>query len=196
MRACLFFNLWLIPFVGFQLHHASKSYGMGPEYEIVTIVDEYNNVVGALPRKVMRAKRLLHRATYVMVFNTREQLYVQKRTPTKDLFPGYYDVATGGVVLEGETYEHGAVRELYEELGICGVSLRHLFDFLYEDEHIRVWGAAFFCVYDGDMVLQKDEVESGGFLNIEEVLRLTESEPFTPDGLYVLRRYLTTESIK
>jgi len=51
-------------------------------------------------------------------------------------------------------------------------------------------------VYDGDMVLQKDEVESGAFLNIEEVLRLTKSESFTPDGLYVLRRYLTTESIK
>jgi isopentenyldiphosphate isomerase len=169
---------------------------MGTEYEIVTIVDEHNNVVGALPRKEMRAKRLLHRATYVMVFNPRQELYVQKRTLTKDVFPGYYDVATGGVVLDGETYEQGAVRELSEELGICGVPLRRLFDFLYEDEHIRVCGAAFSCVYDGDMVLQKDEVESGAFLNVEEVLRLTESEPFTPDGLYVLRRYLTTESIK
>lgn len=57
-------------------------------------------------------------------------------------------------------------------------------------------GVQLSCVYDGDMVLQKDEVESGAFLNIEEVLRLTESQPFTPDGLYVLRRYLTTESIK
>ena len=163
---------------------------MGTEDEIVTIVDEYNNVVGALPRKEMRAKRLLHRATYVIVFNPREELYVHKRTPTKDVFPGYYDVAAGGVVLEGETCEQGAMRELSEELGICGVSLRRLFDFYYQDEHIRVWGAAFSCVYGGQMVLQKDEVESGAFLNIEEVLRLTESEPFTPDGLYVLRRYL------
>jgi len=119
---------------------------MGTEDEIVTIVDEYNNVVGALPRKEMRAKGLLHQATYIMVFNPRKELYVQKRTPTKDVFPGYYDVAAGGVVLEGESYEQGAMRELSEELGIFGVSLRRLFDFQYEDEYIRVWGAALLCV--------------------------------------------------
>ena len=146
MRVCLFFNLWLMPFAGFQLHRAGRSYAMGTEDEIVTIVDEYNNVVGALSRKEMRAKRLLHRATYVMVFNPRKELYVQKRTPTKDVFPGYYDVAAGGVVLEGESYEQGAMRELSEELGIFGVSLRRLFDFQYEDEYIRVWGAALLCV--------------------------------------------------
>jgi len=50
---------------------------MGTEDEIVTIVDESNNVVGALPRKKMRANRLVHRATYVIVFNPREELYLQ-----------------------------------------------------------------------------------------------------------------------
>jgi isopentenyldiphosphate isomerase len=169
---------------------------MGTQDEMVTIVNEHNNVVGAVSRRQMRVKRLLHRATYVMVFNTRGELYVHRRTPKKDVFPGYYDVAAGGVVLAGESYEEGAIRELSEELGIRGVPLRRLFDFYYEDEHIRVWGAAFFCIYDSEMVLQKDEVESGAFLNIEEVLRLADSEPFTPDGVHVLRRYLTTENIK
>ena len=196
MEVCPFFDRWLIPFAGFRLYSAGRSYAMGTQDEMVTIVDERNNVVGAVPRRTMRAERLTHRATYVMVFNPRGELYVHKRTPIKDVFPGYYDVAAGGVVLEGESYEEGAIRELSEELGICGVSLRRLFDFSYQDEHIRVWGAAFFCVYDGEMVLQKEEVDSGAFLNVEEVLRLTESEPFTPDGVYVLRRYLTTKDIK
>lgn len=159
--------------------------------EVVTIVDEQNNVVGAIPRAEMRARRLPHRATYILVFNPRRELYVQKRTHTKDVFPGYYDVAAGGVVLAGENYEEGAIRELDEELGIHGVTLTRLFDFYYEDEHIRVWGEAFFCLYDGEMVLQKDEAESGIFLKVEEVLHLMESEPFTPDSLYVLRRYLS-----
>ena len=163
---------------------------MGAGDEIVTIVDRENNVVGAMPRREMRAGRLPHRATYVLVFNSRGELYVQKRTRTKDVFPGYYDVVTGGVILAGESYEEGAVRELGEELGIHGVPLTPLFDFYYEDGHIRVWGEAFSCDYDGEMVLEKEEVESGAFLKVEEVLRLVESEPFTPDSIYVLRRYL------
>lgn len=159
--------------------------------EIVTIVDEQNHVVGAMPRWQMRAGRLPHRATYILVFNPRGELYVQKRTPTKDIFPGYYDAVAGGVVLAGESYEEGALRELDEELGIHGVPLIWLFDFYYEDEHTRVWGKAFSCLYDGEIVLQKEELESGVFLKVEEVLRLAESEPFTPDSLYVLRRYLS-----
>ena len=163
---------------------------MGSGDELVTIVDEENNEVGVLPRKKMRAGRLPHRATYILVFNSQDELYVQKRTQTKDVFPGYYDVAAGGVVLAGESYEEGAVRELEEELGIRGTPLTELFDFFYENESIRLWGRAFSCVYDGNLVLQEEEIESGTFMKVDEVLRLAEKEPFTPDCLYVLQRYL------
>jgi 8-oxo-dGTP pyrophosphatase MutT (NUDIX family) len=161
--------------------------------ELVAVVDEHNNVLAAVRRRQMRAGRLPHRASYVLVFNSGRELFVQKRTLSKDVFPGHYDVAAGGVVLAGEDYEEAAVRELSEELGIRGVSLARFLDFYYEDERIRVWGAAFSCVYDGKMVLQEAEVESGSFMKTDEVLRLAESEPFTPDGLYVLRRYLACD---
>ena len=157
--------------------------------EMVVIVDERNQVVGAAPRREMRARRLPHRSTYVLVFNSRGELYVQKRTLTKDVFPGYFDVAAGGVVLAGETYEQGAERELEEEMGIRGVPLTRLFDFSFEDEHTRLWGCAFSCTYGGTVVLQ-EEVESGAFVPVSHILRRSETEPFTPDGMYVLRRYL------
>ena len=38
----------------------------------------------------------------------------------KDVYPSYYDVAVGGVVGAGESYDDGAQRELAEELGITG----------------------------------------------------------------------------
>jgi isopentenyldiphosphate isomerase len=158
--------------------------------EMVVIVDERNQVVGAAPRREMRARRLPHRSTYVLVFNSRGELYVQKRTLTKDVFPGYCDVAAGGVVLAGETYEQGAERELEEEMGIRGVPLTRLFDFSFEDEHTRLWGCAFSCTYDATVVLQEEEVESGAFVPVSHILRRSETEPFTPDGMYVLRRYL------
>ena len=163
---------------------------MGAADEIVVIVDQDNNIVGAVPRGEMRAKRLAHRSTYVLVFNSRGELYVQKRTLTKDVFPGYYDIAAGGVVLTGETYEQGAAREIEEEMGIRGVPLSRLFDFYFENEQTRLWGCAFSCVYDGAVVLQEEEVESGAFVSVGNILRRAETQPFTPDGMYVLRRYL------
>jgi 8-oxo-dGTP pyrophosphatase MutT (NUDIX family) len=159
----------------FNLKFLLREKDMGSADEVVIIVDEENNEVGAVPRREMRAGRLLHRATYILVFNSSGELYVQKRTQTKDVFPGYYDVAAGGVVLAGESYEEGAVRELAEELGIRG---------------IRLWGRAFSCVYDGNLVLQQEEIESGTFMKVDEVLRLAETEPFTPDCLHVLQRHL------
>ena len=163
---------------------------MGAADEIVTIVDEHNQVVGAIPRREMRAKNLPHRSTYILVFNARGELYVQKRTMSKDVFPGYYDPATGGVVLAGESYEQGAVRELAEEMGIRDVPLTWLFDFYFTDEHTRVWGGAFSCVYGGEISLQVEEVESVELMTSDEILRRSVSEPFTPDGLYVVRRYI------
>ena len=162
---------------------------MDPGDEIVAIVDEDNNVVGAAARREMRARRLPHRATYILVFNSAGEVYVQKRTRTKDVFPGYYDTAAGGVVLAGESYLEGALRELEEEMGIRSVPLQSLFEFCHSDANSRVWGAAFRCVYDGDVTLQEEEVESGAFMAIDGVFAAAATQPFTPDGLYVLRRY-------
>ncbi len=166
---------------------------MGAADEIVVIVNAHNHVIGTAPRREMRVKRLPHRSTYVLVFNSQGQLYVQKRTLIKDVFPGYFDVAAGGVVLAGESYEQGAERELEEEMGIRGIPLHRLFDFYFEDDHTRLWGCAFSCVYDGMVVLQEEEVESGAFVPVSDILRRAETEPFTPDGMYVLRRYLNRQ---
>lgn len=160
------------------------------EEEIVAIVDEENRVVGAASRSRMRADGLPHRATYILVFNDEGELFVQKRTMGKDIYPGYYDVATGGVVLAGESYGDAAERELAEELGITGVRLKVHFDFFHQGAGNRVWGRVFSCVYNGDVVLQEEEVESGGFHPVHQILEISRRRPFTPDGLYVLRRYL------
>jgi 8-oxo-dGTP pyrophosphatase MutT (NUDIX family) len=163
---------------------------MNPEDEIVLIVDADNKITGRAPRHEMRAKGLPHRACYILVFNSLGELFVQKRTMSKDIYPGYYDIATGGVVLAGETYEESARRELAEELGIRTVELTPHFTFLYEDGSNRVWGKVYSCTYDGELTLQAEEIESGFFDAPDDVLALSKKEPFTPDGLYVLRRYL------
>ena len=66
---------------------------MNPQDEVVLIVDKNNNETGSAPRHEMRARGLPHRASYILVFNSRAELFVQKRTMTKDIYPGYYDVS-------------------------------------------------------------------------------------------------------
>ena len=159
--------------------------------EIVQIVDGENREVGTAPRREMRANRLLHRCTYIFVFDAAGELFVQLRTPVKDIYPGYFDLAAGGVVNAGESYDMAAVRELEEELGITGVPLTPHGEIYFEDERSRVFGRIYSCVYEGPMWYQPEEVVSGKFVPIPEIFaRVQRGENITPDTVQALRHYL------
>lgn len=158
-----------------------------PATELVQIVDRHNRPTHVVPRHVMRQQGLIHRASYVFVHNRVGEIFVQKRTMTKDIFPGYWDLAAGGVMLAGETDEESASRELHEELGVTA-ELEYLFHHYYASEINKVWGAVYRCVHEGPFTLQKEEVAFGEFLSIETILARSSTEPFTPDGLEILAR--------
>ena len=160
--------------------------------EIVAVVDENNTVIDATTRKQMRDLGLIHRATYVFVFNTAGLLYLQKRTLSKDMYPGYFDAAAGGVVLVGESYAASAEREAGEELGIYDTLLEHRFEFFYEDSLNRIWGSVFTCRYDGRFVHQLEEVDSGFFVSVKEVLA-ARYKPVSPDTLKALRKLVAKD---
>jgi 8-oxo-dGTP pyrophosphatase MutT (NUDIX family) len=141
----------------------------------------------------MRRDNLIHRACYILVFNSRGELFVHQRTDTKDVYPGFFDLAAGGVVLAGESYDAAAQRELAEELGIADQPLTALFDFFWEDAHCRVWGRVYRCVHDGPMRLQPEEIVSGRFMPPEIVEHDLPTDRITPDSREALRRYLEGE---
>ena len=166
---------------------------LNPAEEIIQIVNENNREIAAIARHLMREQHLIHRASYILVFNAAGELFVQKRTMIKDIYPGYWDVAAGGVVLAGESYEESAERELSEELGVSGVKLDFLFDQYYEDQSNRVWGRIFTCTHEGPFTLQPEEVEYGRFMEPRIALDYSNSEPFTPDGLVLLKKLMDQE---
>ena len=120
--------------------------GAGPlmsSAELVDVVDAQDRVVGRASRGEVRARRLRHRATYLLVFNGRGELFIHLRTADKDIYPSYWDVAVGGVVGAGESYDDGARRELAEEVGIRDAVPEALFDFAHEDERNCVNGRVY-----------------------------------------------------
>lgn len=158
--------------------------------EMVQIVDRDNRKLGAVPRFLMRRQRLIHRASYILVYNQAGEIFVQQRTTTKDIYPGYWDVAAGGVVQADESYEQSAVRELAEELGVVGTPLVSLFDHYFEDAQNRVWGRIFRCYHEGPFILQAEEVADGRFMSPVVILQQSQEKSFTPDGLHILRRLM------
>jgi isopentenyldiphosphate isomerase len=155
--------------------------------EIVILVDENDHVIGKAPRSRVRNEGLIHRVTYILVFNSDGQLLLQKRTTIKDLYPGYYDAAAGGVVTCGESYEASASRELEEELGLANTPFIFHFDHYFDDGFNRYWGRVFSCQHDGPFTLQASEVESALFVDVERILN-KEFDPLTPDTFEVLQR--------
>ncbi len=162
-----------------------KTNDSDPSLELVVIVDRDNRITGATPRWKMRRDRLIHRASFIIVFRPGGRLLVQKRTLDKDIYPGLLEIAAGGVVRHGETYKISALRELQEETGITGIDLNFHFDFYFEDDSNRVWGRIFSCIWDGDIKPQKEEVEWGRFLGQDEIEEGITRGKFTPDSEYL-----------
>ena len=86
--------------------------------EIFDIVNGRDEVIGRLPRAQAHREGRKHRAVHVLVFNARGEVFLQKRSRTKDTFPGAWDSSCSGHLDSGEDYDAGAVRELGEELGL------------------------------------------------------------------------------
>lgn len=158
--------------------------------ELVDVVDADDRVIGRATRADVRAQKLRHRATYILVFNAQGQLFVHQRSAAKDIYPSYFDVAVGGVVGAGESYDAGAQRELAEELGVSGVPLRPILRFQYEDGGNLVNGRVYSCSYDGPLALQAEEIVSGEWLDLDVVIERMRQERFCPDGVEALLRYL------
>ena len=159
-----------------------------PGAELVDVVGDDGRVIRQVSRRQMRAQRLPHRSTYVLVFDRHGALFVHLRTPTKDVYPSHWDVCVGGVLAAGESFDDGAARELGEELGVSA-PLDCLFPLRYVDTHTIVHGMVYRTTHDGPFRLQAEEVVRGEFLPLDAIVERARREPFCPDGLAVLERY-------
>lgn len=135
-----------------------------PHDEMFDVVDEADRVTGRMPRAEVHRLGLRHRATHVLVYNTRGELFLQQRSLAKDMWPGVWDSSASGHVDSGEEYDACAVRELGEELGLPATAVPCRWFRLEASEET---GMEFCWVYrlhhEGPFRLQESEVRGGGW---------------------------------
>ncbi len=127
-------------------------------HELVEHIDAGGNVLDVVTRSQMREQGLRHRCTYIAVVTSADELVVHQRAEWKDVYPGWWDIAFGGVCAVGEGWLPSAERELAEEAGIAGVPLVALGSVSYDGPDGSVLGQVFLARTDAELSCPDGEV--------------------------------------
>lgn len=180
--------------------------------ELFDVVDERGIPTGrTVEREFAHENDICHRTAHVWVVRMKDgrpQVLLQKRSQGKDSFPGCYDTSSAGHVPAGDDPISSAIRELEEELGIkateddlsfAGVIRIH-FEKTFYTKPFKDNEVAFIFVYDkpvetADFVLQKEEVESVEWFDLEavrEAIAPPRDEQFCvpSEGLETVRKWI------
>lgn len=152
---------------------------MKPEREEwFDVVNARDEVVGRALRREVHGRGLLHRAVHVLVFNAAGQVFLQKRSMSKDMSPGLWDSSCSGHVDAGEDYDAAAQRELGEELGLRVAQPPRRWRRI---EACAATSGEFTWIYrlvaEGPFVLHPEEIERGEWLAPREVSRRLAATP-------------------
>ena len=187
----------------------------GKELELFDLVDENGEPTGQVKeRSMVHEKGDRHRTAHVWVARRKMdgtvEVLLQKRSPKKDAYPGYYDISAAGHAHAGDELKEAATRELQEELGICAepgelqlVGMRKGY------RESEFWGKPFrdrevsaVYVYEQPvcvekLTLQKSEVEEVSFVELEKLIGQVREQSILScidlEELLMLKKALVTQ---
>lgn len=160
----------------------------GPGDELVEVVDELGTVLDVVRRADMRARNLRHRAVFVAVVDAGRVL-VHQRAAWKDVFPGAWDLAFGGVLGVGEDWRSAARRELAEEAGVelpDAAALQRLGSGAYEDERVRLVAEVFSVRASGPFSFDDGEVVAVEWVGLAELDGWVAARQVVPDSVAIV----------
>jgi isopentenyldiphosphate isomerase len=151
--------------------------------EQVEVVDLDGQVIEVVSRERMRAGKLRHRSVFIAVTNDDGDLLVHRRADHKDVWPGWWDVAVGGVVGVGEDYDTAARRELREELGIDAGQITPIGTGAYADHTVQLVAACYRVVDNGPFQFVDNEIIEAHWIKPEELDIWLAAKTFLPDSV-------------
>lgn len=139
--------------------------------EHVILVDDQDNPIGTMEKLEAHQKGVLHRAFSILLFNSKGELLLQKRSKTKYHSAGLWTNTCCSHPLPGETMADATRRKLKQEMGI-DLQTEFAYKFIYkanldgnliEHEYDHVFVGSF----EGRPTINTEEVEEWKFTEIK-----------------------------
>ena len=146
------------------------------------LVNEMGETIGKATRKECHSgSKQLHPVIHLHIFNDAGELYLQKRSMSKDIQPGKWDTAVGGHIDYGETVEEALRREVREELGITAFTPQFITRYVFESAIEKELVNTFRTIYNGEIKPDTEELDGGRFWSLEEIKSNLGQNVFTPN---------------
>ena len=158
------------------------------------IVDEDGRVIGVATRgECHNGSKLLHPVVHLHVFNSRGEVYLQKRPEWKDIQPGKWDTSVGGHIDYGEMPEQALVREVGEELGITDFVPERVGKYVFESRREKELVYVHRTIYDGPVRPSAEELDGGRFWSMDKIRNAIGQEILTPNFESEFQRFFLTD---
>lgn len=147
-------------------------------------------------------KGILHRAFTVLIFNSKNELLIQKRSKDKFLWPLVWEASCSSHPLRNESYIYAGKKRLKKELGFeC--DLKFLDKFQYRTKYKNIGSEYELCAlligrYNGKVKPNKKEVADYKWIGLEQLKKdiLKKPKEYAPWLEIALRRFKKNENRK
>ena len=141
--------------------------------ELIILVDEKDNQIGTGEKLIVHKEGKLHRCFSIFVFNSKEEIMLQRRAKSKYHSGGLWTNTCCSHPRAGEENEEAAHRRLTEEMGFdCG--LKEIFTFSYKaqlDQGLteNEFDHVFIGYYDGDPKINPEEADEWKWVSMNDL---------------------------
>ncbi len=127
--------------------------------DLIDVLDENGMRTGEiLSRKEIHALGKIHRAVHLYLFDSKNNLLLQRRSLNVDHYPGTFSISLTGHIDAGESSSMALYREVKEELNLDPSEMRFHFLFSYRQDKIlnasyidRQFNDVYVCWYPFDV---------------------------------------------
>ena len=144
--------------------------------ELITQVDENDRVLGLRTRSEFADGKLIHRSSYLLLFNLESEVLLQRRSILKKWHPGEWTFPVAGTVAN-ETYEECMEREIEEVFG-TKIPFKQLFTYHHFDDVDKAFKTVFIAKAERtDLVLKATYAEEFDWLTLTKLRQELRDHP-------------------